>query len=68
MNEIFKGKVEPSTVHVGEMFQPDVKKDRFGRIPRGAERAFLIDTKYGQLQLPHQYGDKKIRIIIEVID
>jgi len=65
-NIIFKGMVIPSTSWIGTLQQPHTKRDRFGELMPGEVRVFYINTKYGQLTLPHQYGNKTIRITLEV--
>lgn len=64
---LFEGVVKPETCHVGSMFQPKKRKDQFGVIKRGSERMFRVKTEWGTLYSTHHYGNKKIRITVEVV-
>lgn len=55
-----------STKHVGTWSKPNPSSDEFGELSPGQVRGILVDTKFGQLSLPNQYGNKKI--IIKIIE
>lgn len=64
--EIFKGKTIPTTMFIGIRNQPNVIKDRSGTISKGRERICIIDTKWGQLQVPTRWMNKNI--VIKVLE
>jgi len=64
---IFEGKVKPSTDYVGTAFQKRKRRDRFGILESGESRSIFIMDKYNNyIYLPKKYGNKNIRITIEV--
>jgi len=62
---LYLGYSHPSHYFVGVCNQPNISKDKFGELTEGNVRACHIDTKWGQLQVPFHWMDKRIKIIVE---
>lgn len=66
--KIFKGKLKPTTYHVGNSNQPNEYKDKFGTLYPGEVRTCRSFTRWGSLgNIPFKWIGKKVEIIVREI-
>lgn len=67
--KLYQGKTEPTTYHVGteRTGYRRKRKDKFGELERGEQRACFINTKWGQLYVPLSWMGRRIRIEVKEV-